>query len=203
MGHQFFPDWIRPRLIALILLMFQGTQAVGSLLWGALTDSLGLQTTLMIAAALLAASAVSLRLVGLGAETGIEPVLPVDVGRVSAGVGPALTPADGATFETGPGDGPVEVRYLYRVDDDRRAEFLSAIKDLRRSRLRLGGSAWRMETAPGRAGEYVESYRVAGPAAFAEQERVRLTVPEAALRGRVRDCVVDVSGPEFRSLDRT
>lgn len=203
MGHQFFPEWIRPRLIALILLVFQGTQAVGSLMWGALTDSLGLQVALVIAAALLAGSALSLVLVGLGTEAGIEPVLSVEVGRVSAGVGPALDPVDGATSDTGPGDGPVEVRYLYRVDDERRADFVAAMRDLRRSRLRLGGSVWRVEAVPGRPGEYVESYRVAGPAAFAEQERVRLTVPEAALRGRVRECVAWVSGPEFRSLDRS
>ena len=61
MGHQFFPDWIRPRLVAFILLVFQGTQAVGALLWGSLTDVLGLEPALGIAAAILREMAARLK----------------------------------------------------------------------------------------------------------------------------------------------
>ncbi len=186
MGHQFFPDWIRPRLIAVILLAFQGTQAVGALVWGALTDEIGLQGALAIAAAVLAVSAISLRFVGLGAESGIEPVLTADVAEVGGG---------GAA-----GGGPVEVRYTYRVDDDDRAQFHLAMRDLRRSRLRLGGRDWRLESSVDLPGEYTETYRVADVAEFLEQERGRLTVPESVLRERVHGCAASVSGPEFRTV---
>lgn len=198
MGHQFFPDWIRPRLIAMILLAFQGTQAVGALLWGALTDALGLQGSLAIAAALLVASAVSLRFVGLGAESGIEPVLTADVAEV--GGGGAAGVGYGAPGGASAGGGPVEVRYSYRVDDDERREFHDAMRDLRRSRLRLGGRDWRLESSVDLPGEYIESYRVADSAEFLEQERGRLTVPEAVLRERVEGCATSVSGPEFRAV---
>lgn len=186
MGHQFFPDWIRPRLIAVILLAFQGTQAVGALLWGSLTDSLGLPGALAIAAGLLAVSALSLRFVGLGAESGIEPVL-------LSGAPPIVVEEDSR--------GTVEVRYRYEVDDDHVAEFETAMRHLRRSRLRLGGWAWSLDRDEGRTGEYVESYRVASTAVFAEQEHSRLTVPEERLRERVRSCSVAVGGPELRVLD--
>lgn len=194
MGHQFFPDWIRPRLIAVTLLAFQGTQAVGALLWGALTDVLGLQGSLAIAAVMLAGSALSLRFVGLGAESGIEPVLTADAAE--SGGGGAAGVDMGATD----GGGPVEVRYTYRVDDDDRAEFHLAMRDLRRSRLRMGSRDWRLEPSIDLPGEYIESYRVADSAEFLEQEHVRLTVPESVLRDRVRGCATSISGPEFRAL---
>ncbi|HJC61150.1 MAG TPA: MFS transporter [Candidatus Dietzia intestinigallinarum] len=193
MGHQFFPEWIRPRLIAVILLVFQGTQAIGALLWGAATDALGLQLALVIAAALLAASAVSLRVLGLGAESGIEPVLFAEHGGAVA-----TPPPEGR--EVG-GRAAVEVRYRYELDDND-DEFVAAMRQLRRSRLRLGGRDWRLDPEPDRAGVYVESYVVSGHRAFEEQELNRLTVPEARLRERVRRSVRRVSGPEFRERAR-
>lgn len=199
MGHQFFPDWIRPRLIAVILLMFQGTQAVGSLMWGAISDAVGLEAALLTAAGVMAVSAVSLCVVGLGAESGIEPVLHREV----SGVAPLSGGGVGASGVPG---GAVEVRYVYEVVDDDNPEFRSAMRALRRSRLRLGGRKWALERSPaepggaGGSGRYVETYRVGSVAEFAEQEHVRLTVPETELRRRVRAVARVVSGPEIRAL---
>lgn len=194
MGHQFFPDWIRPRLIAVILLVFQGTQAAGALAWGSVTDVLGLEAALTIAAGMLLASAVSLVVVGLGAETGIDPVLYSEVGAV---VGDARARA----VDDGDTQGPIVVRYVYRVDDDNRADFESALRALRRSRLRLGGRDWSVERSETEPGRYVESYLVHSSADFLEQERDRLTVPETVLRERVRACATTVTGPELGVRD--
>ena len=203
MGHQFFPDWVRPRLIAVILLMFQGTQAVGSLVWGAVSDLAGLEAALLTAGAAMVVSAVSLLVIGLGAETGIEPVLYSAVAGAPPVVGTA--PVMGAVPLAGPGTvagscarAPVEVRYTYLVDDERRAEFESAVRALRRSRLRLGGRDWHLELRAGRPRTYVETYRVGSAGEFAEQEHDRLTVPETRLRRRVHDAASSVSGPELR-----
>lgn len=179
MGHQFFPDWVRPRLIAVILLMFQGTQAVGSLLWGVVTDHVGLQAALLVAAALMALSCVSLAVIGLGAETGIEPVL-----ASGASGGP-----DGGA------PGPVSVRYEYRVAEHRVPEFRLAMRALRRSRLRLGGRQWRLERSGSEPSLFIETYLVASGGEFEEQERGRLTVPETRLRHRVASLADEVSGP--------
>lgn len=192
MGHQFFPDWVRPRLIAFILLMFQGTQAVGSLLWGVVSDVAGLQTALLVAAGFMVLSCVSLVVVGLGAETGIEPVLVSELG------GPVAESGESATAGTVgcAGSGPVLIRYDYRVPQDRRQEFLTAMRDLRRSRLRLGGRDWRLENPDAEPELFVESYRVGSAAEFVEQERVRLTVPETRLRHRVEVLLAGaVEGP--------
>lgn len=183
MGHQFFPEWVRPRLIAFILLMFQGTQAVGSLVWGVVSDLVGLQAALLAAAAVMVLSAASLVVVGLGAVSGIEPVL------VSAGerAGDGVPPVE---------DGPLEVRYEYAVDAELRDEFRAAMRDLRRSRLRLGGRGWEL-TGGGPDGElFVETYLVGGAGEYATQERDRLTVPERAVRQRVEGLARSVVGPQ-------
>ena len=202
MGHQFFPDWVRPRLIAFILLMFQGTQAVGSLLWGAVTDVAGLQTALLVAAGFMMLSCVSLLVVGLGAETGIEPVLVSELGGPLAGPGGSTTEGSvggtgtGSGTGTGTGAGPVLIRYEYRVPEDRRQEFLTAMRSLRRSRLRLGGRDWRLENPAAEPELFVESYRVGSADEFVEQEHRRLTVPETRLRHRVETLLAGaVEGP--------
>lgn len=42
-AHDALPTWIRARVIALMLLAFQGCQAAGSLVWGALADAFSLE----------------------------------------------------------------------------------------------------------------------------------------------------------------
>lgn len=199
MGHQFFPDWVRPRLIAFILLIFQGTQAVGSLLWGVVTDAIGLQGALLVAAAIMALSCVSLAVIGLGAESGIEPVLaaadaagPESLAAESpAGEAPATgSPAPGSA-----GSQRVLVTYHYRVPSTAQADFRAAMRDLRRSRLRLGGRRWRLERDETDPTLFVETYVVGGPAEFAEQESGRLTVPETRLRERAASLAETVTGP--------
>ncbi|MFN3599884.1 MAG: MFS transporter [Dietzia sp.] len=186
MGHQFFPDWVRPRLIAFILLMLQGTQAVGSLLWGIASDVAGLQTALLVASGFMVLSCVSLLVVGLGAETGIDPVLISEIG------GPVVA----SDTDGGEGSGPVLIRYEYRVPEHHRQEFRSAIRILRRSRLRLGGRSWRLENPDADPELFIETYRVSSREEFSEQERGRLTLPEVRLRHRVESLVSTVAGPQ-------
>ncbi len=45
-AHQALPDWVRPRIVALILLAFQGCQALGGLAWGVVADLVGLAAAL-------------------------------------------------------------------------------------------------------------------------------------------------------------
>ena len=191
MGHQFFPDWVRPRLIAFILLMFQGTQAVGSLLWGVVSDFAGLQAALLVAAGLMLLSCASLLFVGLGAESGIEPVLVSGPGGPVSGSGPDAV----AEVAGDVGTGPVLIRYEYRVPEGRRQEFRTAIRRLRSSRLRLGGRDWRLENPAGEPDLFIETYRVDSVEEFGEQERDRLTVPETLLRRRVASLAGSVTGP--------
>jgi len=188
LAHQALPDWVRPRIIALLLFLFQGTQAVGSLLWGVAADLVGLPAALVAAAALMVVSIAVLLSAGLGSSAGIEPDL--------AEVDDALHRDLGAAH-----DGALVVRYDYQVESSRTAEFAETMAALRLSRLRLGARAWRLRPDPSRPGRFVETYRVSSRDELLEQESVRLTVPELRLRTAARAAAVRVCGPQMSPAD--
>jgi MFS family permease len=189
LAHQALPDWVRPRIIALLLFMFQGTQAVGSLLWGVVADLITLRGALAVAAALMAVSVLVLLRGGLGSSAGIEPEL-VDPD-------PALRKQLGLTDH----DGALVVRYEYEVGADRQAEFAETMTHLRLSRLRLGARSWRLESHPKAPRVFVEIYLVASHEALLEQESLRLTVPEQRLRTAARETADRVRGPITHPAD--
>lgn len=182
LAHQALPDWVRPRVIALLLLLFQGTQAIGALLWGVAADLVGLPTALLAAALLMVVSVLVLLRGGLGSSAGIEPDL--------AEVDPARCPDPDVAH-----DGELVVRFDYQVAPEREPEFTATMAALRLSRLRLGAREWRLQPDPARPGVFVESYRVASRHELREQESARLTVPELRLRSAVRATAEQVWGP--------
>jgi len=171
-AHQALPDWVRPRIIALILLAFQGCQALGALLWGAAADLVGLQWALGAAATLMGLAALGFLRHGLYPSAGIEPepaatVLPA----LSSGVEP---------------DRAIRVEVTYQPRAAEVAAFLAAVDALRLSRLRLGAGGWELLVDPKEPDAYVESFPVGSWADYVAAETVRLTVPEQRLRERVR-----------------
>jgi predicted MFS family arabinose efflux permease len=171
-AHQALPDWVRPRIIALILLAFQGCQAVGALLWGAVADLAGIQWALGVAAALMGLAALGFLRHGLYPSAGIEP-------EPAATIGPALT----SGIEPG---GAIRVEVTYVPSAGQLPEFLAAVDALRLSRLRLGAGGWELLVDPAEPDAYVESFPVDSWADYVAAETVRLTVPEQRLRERVR-----------------
>ena len=171
-AHQALPDWVRPRIIALILFAFQGCQAVGALLWGAAADLAGIQWALGGAAALMTLAALGFLRHGLYPSQGIEP-------EPAAALGPTLR-------------GGVEPTAAIRVDitylplAERIPAFIAAVEALRLSRLRLGAGGWELLVDPTEPDAYVESFPVRSWADYVAAETVRLTVPEQRLRERVR-----------------
>jgi MFS family permease len=125
------PRWVRARGLAMYLLVFTGSQAVGAYLWGAVATREGLGVALTLSAVLLAVTALSVVPLGLRAETG---KLSRDISRA--------WPSPMVVFEPCPNDGPVLVTVRYRVVTDTLQEFVAAMSAVRRSRLRTGGHSW-------------------------------------------------------------
>lgn len=182
LAHQALPAWVRPRIIALLLFLFQGTQAIGSLVWGLVADAIGLSGSLLVAAALMLLSIAVLLYAGLGSSVGIEP----DPAEIDEAWHRQLEVEH---------RGELLIRYEYTVDPDLCEAFLAAIEPLRLSRLRLGAREWSLRPHPERPGRLVETYRVSSREDWWQQESVRLTVPEQRLRTAVRDLVTDLRGP--------
>jgi len=171
-AHQALPDWVRPRVIALILLAFQGCQAGGALLWGAAADLAGIQWALGGAAALMGLAALGFLRHGLYPSVGIEP-------EPAATLGPAMSSGLAP-------DAAIRVEVTYLPVPGQLAAFLEAVDALRLSRLRLGADGWELLVDPAEPDAYVETFPVASWADYVAAETVRLTVPEQRLRERVR-----------------
>ncbi len=113
------------------LLVFTGSQAVGSYLWGVVATREGLGVALTLSAVLLGGTALSVVTLGLRPSTG---KLSRDISRA--------WPSPMVVFEPCPNDGPVLVTVRYRVATDKLEAFVEAMSAVRRSRLRTGGHSW-------------------------------------------------------------
>lgn len=182
LAHQALPDWVRPRVVALLLMLFQGTQALGALLWGAVADLLGVGPALVVAATVLAGYSCVLLVVGMRSSAGIEPL-------------PAVPDPAMAALVRDAGEGALLVRYEYVVSAAAADAFRRAMDALRLSRLRTGARSWTLAPHPRHPGTWVETYVVRDRVLLLEQETSRLTVPESRLRDAVRSTATRSTGP--------
>jgi len=123
------PRWVMGRVLAIYQTVALASVAVGSWLWGAVADGIGLRSALTVAAV------VSLAPVALRRRTSVatEQRGSLDPRRVGE-----WTPG----FEIPPSAGPIAVVIEYRVKRENAAEFLSVIHEIGRIRRRDGARSW-------------------------------------------------------------
>jgi len=174
------PPWVRARVMAIYLLVFSGSQALGSYLWGLIAAHFGLAQSLLAAAALLLLTAASVTVLPLRPETGT-----LDLTTSTAWPTPTLV------FQPEPSDGPVLISTSYRVTDDRIHQFAAAMLKVGRSRSRTGGYRWRLY----RSGEdpqlVIEEYTVPSWAEFDRQHSTRWLASDNAALATALQCTVD------------
>jgi MFS family permease len=125
----FLPGWVRARGLSMFNVVFAGSQAFGSLLWGLIAQGFGLVATFVAAAAVMA----------LGAATVSIWPLP-DVAHWDRD--PAVYwPEPELTYEPDPREGPVLVTVRYVVPKEHEEHFLEAMELVRASRLRTGATS--------------------------------------------------------------
>jgi MFS family permease len=156
------PRWVRARGLAMYLLVATGAQAIGSYAWGAIATRAGLDTALLGSALALGAVALSVAVLPLRPCTG---VLSVDIS--TAWTSPTLV------FEPSPHDGPVLVTVRYRVPEEHHKNFIEAMSEVRRSRLRTGGHSWRLYHHVGQPETLLERFTVASWTEFEHQRTER------------------------------
>jgi len=126
------PGWVRARGMALYTMIFMGSQTAGALLWGFVADTAGLRTAVLGSAAVV--------LVGVAA--GLFWRVP-ETGHLDPQ--PAVYWTDPQlAIEPEPHTGPVMVAVHFTVAPERQADFLKAMDQLRRSRLRTGATRWEL-----------------------------------------------------------
>jgi MFS family permease len=127
----FLPGWVRARGLSMFNVVFAGSQAFGSLLWGLLAQGFGLVPTFVAAAAVMAVGA---------ATVAVWPLPDVaDWDRDPA----VYWPDPELAYEPDPREGPILVTVRYVVPPEDEAEFLEAMELVRGVHLRTGAtSCW-------------------------------------------------------------
>ena len=168
----FLPGWVRGRSLAVYSTVLFGSQAVSGLLVGPLAGAVGLKDALLIAAAVTAAGAATIRAWPfIDART-------MDRAPVVAWPDPQLA------ADVDPAGRPVVVTVTYRVRAEDEPEFLAAMATVRESRLRTGAVNWGLyrDSEDGRS--FVELFAVATWEEHIRQHHERLTETDRELRQR-------------------
>ena len=171
------PDWVRARVLAIYLFVFQGSVAVGSAIWGFAAVHTSSHTALLVS----------------GFGIGVCLLLQFPLRLPDAG--PALDVWNHWKMPTlfaepAPDQGPVLVTVEYRVDPDKKSHFLDAIHDYQRVRRRDGATYWGVFYDAEIPGRYLESFLVDS---WAEHQRQhdRFTVADRKLEDRVSQYVLE------------
>jgi MFS family permease len=171
MVQELAPDWVRARVLAVYLFVFQGSVAAGSTLWGYMASRTSVHQTLLIAS------------VGTGACLLLGPLfrLPntnVDLSTWNHWVKPAMIE------EPAPDQGPVLVTVKYIIDPAKAAEFLHHINKYQRVRRRDGATSWGIYFDTEAPDTYIESFKVDS---WAEHERQhdRFTMADREIENQV------------------
>jgi quinol monooxygenase YgiN len=142
------PAWVRARGMATYLLVFQGGQAFGSVLWGTLATHTSTSVSLTcVAVGLAGALALSSR------RHKLTPQATMDMTPVSPWQEPELS------MEPDP-HRPVLVTIEYRVAPENHEAFRAAMQRLGRSRRRTGAERWSLYQDAADPDRFVENYLV-------------------------------------------
>ncbi|MCC7410601.1 MAG: MFS transporter [Gammaproteobacteria bacterium] len=181
------PNWVRARGLSLVMLMFGGSSALGSAIWGRLSDRYDIATALGVAAAgLLATLAVARRF-----RVPDDDFLDLT---------PSITfPAPAVSGPIEPDRGPVLVTIEYRVPAQRRAEFDALLAESRRIRRRDGAFFWEMFADVEAPEHYVEVFMADSWLEHLRQHE-RATVSDRAYLDRLREFHAREGPPAVRHL---
>ena len=180
------PDWVRARVLAIFILVYQGSFALGSAAWGAVAQRAGIRVALVYA--------------GIGTIGSLLFVLFAKLPDSTADLSPWnhwRMPV--VVREVGPDlhQGPVLVTIEYAVIRERKAEFVEAIHQYARIRRRDGAYQWGIFRDTEVADRYLEIFLVNSWAEHLRQHE-RQTLADRELEQRLRRYVADA--PEVRHL---
>lgn len=172
------PGWVRARALAMMMVVFAGTQALASPLWGIVIQVSGLSLAVWIAALVGAVAVAVGRFWRLPEGIGVDHS-PVAEWRDTHVV--ILPP---------PETGPVVLSVEYRVPTDRQAGFLDAMASQRRARLRSGAYRWELHQVGEEPEHFVELVTADTWDGLRRQRERSLTVADRAIEAAVMQYVV-------------
>ncbi|WP_203569017.1 MFS transporter [Aestuariimicrobium ganziense] len=177
------PVWVRARGLALMVMMFTSAQVVGSVLWGQVTDAFSLRTAMLAAAGLLLVTVVVGLLWRMPDTQGFDPAASY-----------IWNEADMA-IEVDESEGPVAVSVDYWIALDRQEEFLAAMEQVRRLKLRTGATRWELWRDGADPTHFTEVFTIATWGEHLKQHQGRLTAADE----RIEQVALRLSDPPARA----
>lgn len=179
------PDWVRARGLAVFLMVFFGSMAAGSVVWGQMASATAIPVALMIAAAGLVLGMLLTRKfeVGQGERLDLSPAS-------------AWPEAPGLDDMSGH-DRPAMITVEYRIAASDQAAFLSALGAFSRERLRDGATRWNIHNDVEDPEIWLESFHLPSWAEHLEQH-ARMTRHDADLQHAVNAFDLRETGPVVR-----
>jgi len=176
------PDWVRARGLAVNLMVFFGSMALGSLLWGQVASATSIPITLMIAAGLLVAAIPLTQKFTIGQGEGHD-------------LSPAAVWPAAPVVELEPGaDRGAMVTVSYKIADEDTEAFLAAIKVFSKERWRDGATAWHLHESVEQPNTWVETFFLPSWAEHLEQHE-RVTAQDHGLQQQVKAFDRSPGGP--------
>lgn len=167
------PDWVRARVLAIFILVYQGTYALGTAVWGAVAQRSGVRTALVCAGIGTIATAALALFVRL-------PSSSVDLSPWNHWRMPIVVKGIGDDVE----DGPILVTIEYTVTPDHSSEFVDAMQAYGRMRRRDGAYWWGIFRDTEIADRYLETFLVNSWAEHLRQHE-RQTLADRELEERI------------------
>jgi len=180
------PDWVRARVLAIFILIYQGSFALGSAAWGEVAQRAGVEVALICAGVGTMASVIFALLARLPDST--ADLTPWNHWRMPTVI---------KEIESGLDQGPVLVAIRYAVIRGREAEFVEAMHEYGRIRRRDGAYRWGIYRDTEVADRYLEIFLVNSWAEHLRQHE-RQTQADGELERRLYTYVA--GEPDVRHL---
>lgn len=171
------PDWVRARVLAVYILISQGSMAIGSAAWGVVAQRAGIRAALVCAGIGTIGTTVLVLFARLPDST--ADLSPWNHWRM-----PVLVKGDEADLQ----HGPVLVTVEYSVSPDRQAKFAKEIEKYGRVRRRNGAYRWGIFHDTEVADRYLEIFLVNSWAEHLRQHE-RQTQADHQLEQALRRCL--------------
>jgi MFS family permease len=182
------PDWVRSRGMALYIIVFQGGQALGALIWGLVVQQSNTDVAFGVVAAGLLLGLPAARRWPLRAPGGID-------------VRPSQHwPEPDLVIDPDLRHGPVLVTVEYRVPAERADAFREAMLPVGRARRRSGGERWGLFQDGADPERFVEVYLVATWEEHLRQHQERTTHTDRLFEERARELIAEGTEPHVEHL---
>jgi Transmembrane secretion effector len=127
------PSWARGRMNATVIMVSQGSMALGGVIWGCAATKAGSTYALLGAAMLFLIS------LALAAPLSID-----FTGTLNVDPGPVTSFSHRLIYIPQPRDGPMSITVEFKIDCAQGREFISLMREVRLIHLRNGAYSWRL-----------------------------------------------------------